>query len=122
MSGAAHDERLAANEAADAERRRYRRYAVKCSCWIERDDATVCATTADVGLGGLFLRTALPMADGASVDVVLDLEGGLPSIVADGVVTRRVPNRRGARHGVGVEFVQIRGGRDTLLQFLGGRA
>jgi hypothetical protein len=101
------------------ERRRYRRYAVKCSCWIERDDATVCATTADVGLGGLFLRTALPMPDGAAVDVVLDLDG-LPSIVADGVVTRRIAGQRGVRHGVGVEFVQIRDGRDTLVHFLGG--
>jgi hypothetical protein len=105
----------------DAERRRFRRYAVRCNCWIERDDATVCATTADVGLGGLFLRTALPMPDGANVDVVLDLEGGLPSIVADGVVTRRISNRRGVRHGVGVEFVHIRGGRDALLTFLGAR-
>lgn len=105
----------------DPERRRYRRYAVRCSCWLERDESALCATTADIGLGGLFLRTAVPMPHGTSVEVVLDLEGGLSRVLAEGVVTRAVRSERGVRHGIGVEFTRIRDGHDTLLQYLGGR-
>lgn len=105
----------------DPERRRYQRYAVRCSCWLERDEAALCATTADIGLGGLFLRSAVPMPHGASVEVVLDLEGGFPRVLAQGVVTRAVPSQRGVRHGIGVEFTLIRDGHDTLRRYLGAR-
>jgi hypothetical protein len=107
--------------ASDPERRRYQRYAVRCSCWLERAESALYATTADIGRGGLFLRTAVPVPHGTSVDVVLDLEGDLPRVLAEGIVTRAVPRRRGVRHGVGVEFTRIHGGEDALLRYLGER-
>ncbi|HEX2678053.1 MAG TPA: hypothetical protein VHM19_15470, partial [Polyangiales bacterium] len=50
-----------------SERRRYQRHALACRCWLESDDLTICGPTADVGVGGLFLRTALPMPTGSEV-------------------------------------------------------
>ena len=105
-------------ELSESERRRYRRYAVRCSCWLERDESALCATTADIGLGGLFLRTAVPMPHGTNVDVVLDLAADLPSVLATGVVTRTIGGRRGQRHGIGVEFTRIHGGEETLQRYL----
>lgn len=101
-----------------SERRRFRRFAVRCECWLERDEASVYGTTADVGLGGLFLRTAVPLPHGHPVDVILDIEGAAEKVVANGVVTRAVPAQVGLRHGVGVEFLDITGGRAILEGFL----
>jgi len=103
-----------------SERRRYERYAVRCDCWLERDEASIYGPTADVGLGGLFLRTAVPIPHGHPVDVVLTVAGG--SVKASGVVTRAVPPQQGTRHGVGVEFLEISAGESALLDFLGKHA
>jgi len=97
------------------ERRRYERYAVRCECWIESDQASIYGPTADLGLGGLFLRTGVPVEHGARVDILVALGEARHQLVrAEGVVTRIVPAERGRRHGVGVEFVQILEGEDTL--------
>jgi hypothetical protein len=103
------------------ERRRYLRYAVRCQCWLESENATVFGPTADVALGGVFLRTAVPLAEGARVQVALTLGRKAQPVVADGVVTRAVRAQHGLRHGVGVEFVNIVDGRENLRKFLGGR-
>lgn len=102
-----------------SDRRRYLRYAVKCSCWLESEQATVFGPTADVALGGVFLRTAVPLALGDRVEVALDLGRRMPTVRAQGVVTRWVQAKQGLRHGVGVEFVRIVNGGDRLLRFLG---
>lgn len=101
-----------------AERRRFQRYNVRCDCWLERDTLTVYGTTADLGLGGLFLRSAVPMTDGCEVEVVLDVAGANRPIVARGQVTRAVRAGRGARHGIGVQFERFVQGRDALRSFL----
>jgi hypothetical protein len=101
------------------ERRRYSRYAVQCSCWLESDEATVFGPTADVALGGVFLRTAVPLVEGQRVRVALTIQGkGLPTVIADGIVMRAVRARHGLRHGVGVEFLTILDGGDSLRSFL----
>ena len=110
------------SETSARERRRYQRYAVRCKCWLEGDHATLGASTADIGLGGLFLRTAIPVEHGTVVDVALDLADGQAPVIADGVVTRAVGRREQGRLGVGVEFVRIRDGRQTLINFLGAQA
>lgn len=104
----------------DSDRRRYLRYAVRCQCWLESERATVFGPTADVALGGVFLRTALPLSLGDQVDVALDVGRRVPTIRAQGVVTRLVAAKQGPRHGVGVEFVKILNGGERLLRFLGG--
>ncbi len=105
----------------ESERRRYSRYAVRCQCWIESEQATVFGPTADVGLGGLFLRTAVPLAQGARVEVALRLDPADQPVVAEGVVTRAIRAQHGLRHGLGVEFLRIVDGRDGLKRFLGKR-
>jgi hypothetical protein len=102
------------------ERRRYSRYAVRCRCWLESDGATVFGPTADVGLGGVFLRTAVPLREGQRVDVALSIGRKAP-VTASGIVTRSVRAQHGSRHGVGVEFTRIFDGRDTLRRFLGAK-
>jgi hypothetical protein len=100
------------------ERRRYQRFALRCKCWLEGEDASIYASTADVGLGGLFLRSAVPIAPGVSVEVELGSRDGRRSVLAGGVVTRTVPAAPGRRHGIGVEFSAIEGGLDALAALL----
>jgi hypothetical protein len=100
------------------ERRRYSRYAVQCSCWLESDDQTVFGPTADVALGGVFLRTAVPLAEGQRVRVALTIEHKGPPVIAEGIVMRAVRAQHGQRHGVGVEFLNILDGREGLDSFL----
>lgn len=118
MSQPHHKPKLDNESASD--RRRYLRYAVRCSCWLESERVTIYGPTADVALGGVFLRTAMPLSLGDEVEVALDIGRRAPTIRAQGVVTRSVGSRHGSRHGVGVEFVRILNGGERLLRFLGG--
>lgn len=98
------------------ERRRYERYAVRCECWIESDETTVHGLAADLGLGGLFLRTAVPLALGHQVDVIIAFGGGSQRVRGSGLVTRTVRAARGSRHGVGIELTEIFEGADVLAR------
>jgi hypothetical protein len=100
------------------ERRLFQRYSVRCDCWLEQDTLTLYGTTADLGLGGLFLRSAVPMVDGSVVEIVLTVAGAGQPIVAHGLVTRAVRAGRGARHGIGVKFQKIVQGSEALRSFL----
>lgn len=102
---------------ARTERRRYQRHALRCECWLEGDDVTIFGPTIDVGIGGLFLRTAIPVASGAQVDVTLKVSGE-PPLSARAVITRIVPARTGLRHGVAVEFLEIHQGRGAFGSLL----
>jgi hypothetical protein len=98
--------------------RQYQRVAVRCGCWLEHEDATVFGTTVDIGCGGLFLRTALPMSPGLDVRVTLRIPG-CPPVVADGQVVRRIGPQDGPRPGLGVRFEHLREGDAALRDFLG---
>ena len=104
------------------ERRRYERHALPCECWLENDGLTIFGPTIDVGVGGLFVRTAIPIATGTIVDVTLKFQAGelppLPPIEVEAVVTRTVPARAGLRHGIGVEFREVEPGVQALLGLL----
>jgi Tfp pilus assembly protein PilZ len=102
-----------------SDRRRYLRYSVQCQCWLESEQATAYGPTADLALGGVFLRTAVPLAQGDQVEVALSIGRKGIAVRAQGVVTRSVRARQGRRHGVGVEFVRILYGGQRLLNFLG---
>jgi hypothetical protein len=102
-----------------SDRRRYLRYSVQCQCWLESNEATAYGPTADLALGGVFLRTAVPLAQGDQVEVALSIGRKGIAVRAQGVVTRSVRARQGRRHGVGVEFVRILYGGQRLLNFLG---
>jgi uncharacterized protein (TIGR02266 family) len=99
--------------------REYQRIAVRCGCWLEHEQATVYGTTVDLGRGGLFLRTALPMPPGISVRVTLRLPGQ-ETVVADGKVVRAVSPQMGDRPGLGVSFDRLPDGEETLAAFLCG--
>ncbi len=99
--------------------REYQRIAVRCGCWLEHDEATVYGTTVDLGRGGLFLRTALPMPPGVLVRVTLQLPGR-QTVVAEGKVVRAVSPRTGDRPGLGVHFECLPDGEDSLCAFLFG--
>lgn len=103
------------------ERRRYLRYSVRCLCWLEGEQTTIFGPTGDVGLGGVFLRTAIPLEEGQRVEVALSIGEQADAVTAEGLVTRSVKVRQGLRHGVGVKFVRIFNGRDSLRRFLGKR-
>lgn len=100
------------------ERRRYQRHALRCECWLEGDQLTIFGPTIDVGIGGLFLRTAIPMPAGTRVDVTLRVIGERLPLAARAVVTRSVPAHAGMRHGVGIEFLRIHKGRSALTTVL----
>lgn len=100
--------------------REYQRIAVRCGCWLEHDHATVYGNTVDLGRGGLFLRTALPMDPGAKVRVTLQLPSH-ETVVAEGKVVRIVSPDRGDRPGLGVRFDHLPDGEDSLHAFLFGR-
>jgi len=114
------DARGSSREQGKARRRarQYQRVAVRCGCWLEHQDATVFGTTVDIGRGGLFLRTALPMAPGVEVKVTLKLPG-LEPVIAQGQVVRRVSPQAGDRPGLGVRFDQVHVGDESLRDFLG---
>ncbi|MDB4989370.1 MAG: PilZ domain [Myxococcaceae bacterium] len=99
--------------------REYQRIAVRCGCWLEHEEATVFGTTVDLGRGGLFLRTALPMPPGISVRVTLRLPGQ-ETVVADGKIVRTVAPHAGDRPGLGVRFDALPNGDDQLCAFLFG--
>ena len=100
------------------ERRRYQRHALPCECWLESDELTIFGPTIDVGIGGLFLRTAIPVATGSVVDVTLKVSHDLAPFEAKALVTRSVPARTGLRYGVGVEFMDLEPRVSALLTLL----
>jgi uncharacterized protein (TIGR02266 family) len=98
--------------------RAYQRAAVRCGCWPEHEEATVYGTTIDLGRGGLFLRTALPMTPGVEVRVTLQLPGHQP-VIAEGQIVHRVAPAHGDRPGLGVRFDKLASGDESLADFLG---
>lgn len=100
-------------------RRRFERLAVHCGCWLEGDSLTVYGRTIDLGRGGLFLRTAVPMTRGARVDIRLQLPGRVSPLAACGTVVWA--GNVDGRMGIAVEFSAVRD-EDELGQFLAGRA
>jgi uncharacterized protein (TIGR02266 family) len=100
--------------------RQHRRVVVRCGCWLDHASATVFGSTVDLGHGGLFLRTALPMPEGADVRVTLRLPGVPDAVVAQAKVVHRVAAEHGDRPGLGVRFVAVERGRALLEGFLDG--
>ena len=100
------------------ERRRYQRHALPCECWLENDVLTIFGPTIDVGVGGLFVRSAIPVTAGTIVDVTLKFQAELAPIQAEAMVTRTVPAHTGMRYGVGVEFLEFERGVQALLGLL----
>ena len=100
------------------ERRRYLRYALRCECWLESEGESLFATTADVGLGGLFLRTALPIGLGQRVQVALCLKPDRDSVEVEGLVTRTVPRATATAIGIGVQFLELGESRESLRRVL----
>jgi hypothetical protein len=117
-TGRMGDDSDAELQATRPERRRYQRHALPCECWLENDELTIFGPTIDVGIGGLFVRTAIPVATGTIVSVTLKFQTEQRPIEADAIVTRTVPAHAGLRYGVGVEFLEVELGVHALLGLL----
>jgi uncharacterized protein (TIGR02266 family) len=87
-------------------RRRFERLALHCGCWLEAEAITVYGRTIDIGRGGLFLRTAVRMPRGSSVEVRLQLPGRIDELSASGTVVWA--GNVDGRMGVAVEFSEAR--------------
>lgn len=100
------------------ERRRYQRHALRCQCWVEGEELTLYGSTIDIGVGGLFLRTAVPLAKGSFVDLTLKMDSEDAALAARALVARAVPVKNGVRHGIGLEFVEVHRGQHALASLL----
>jgi Tfp pilus assembly protein PilZ len=107
---------VAAGRASASWKRRHRRFPLRLPAKfvIEADGLPVRgdAETEDMGTGGLSLRTARTLPDGARVTIVLDPCDGSPELQFSGKV---VWNRQAARDtGVGVAFDKVSGGAGAM--------
>jgi hypothetical protein len=102
------------------ERRRHPRHAMACHCWIDADQLTVLGPTQDIGVGGLFVRTAVPLDEGTLVDITLRAQDDPETLAARALVARAVRVRAGYCHGLGLEFVKIHHGQRLLRTLLDG--
>jgi hypothetical protein len=114
----AQDREIVADPSSIPDRRRTKRTVARCDCWLECDEVTIYGFTADIGLSGFFLQTAIPVPPGSKFDIQLRVDESPVPILARGLVVRSILARRGARYGIGVEFLQIKRGQDALLSFL----
>jgi len=112
------DREIVTESSVTPERRRAKRTLARCDCWLECDEVTIYGFTADIGLSGFFLQTAIPVTPGSKFDIQLRVDESPRPIIARGLVVRSILARRGTRYGVGVEFLQIKRGREELLSFL----
>ncbi len=111
-------QRGAREEDRGPDRRRYKRHALRCQCWLEGEALTVFGSTVDVGVGGLFLRTAVPVAEGSIVGLTLKIEREPSALEARALVARSVPAKTGVKHGLGLEFMEISSGEHALESLL----
>jgi Tfp pilus assembly protein PilZ len=102
----------------ESERRRHPRHSMACHCWIDADQLTVLGPTQDIGVGGLFVRTAVTLDHGTLVDITLRAGDEPETLAARAVVARAVPVRPGYCHGLGLEFVKIHQGQRLLRALL----
>lgn len=112
------DSEMVTKPSFSTERRRTQRTVARCDCWLECDEVTIYGFTADIGLTGFFLQTAIPVTPGSKFDIQLCVDHSPRPILAHGLVVRSILARSGARYGVGIEFLSIERGREDLLSFL----
>ena len=104
------------------ERRKEPRFAVSCRCWVEKDSVTLFGTVTNLSAGGFFLRTVPVVAEGSDVEVRLSLEQGV--VIGRGAVRWRAQpdgrdaERRNTPPGMGIELVQVSGGRELLDSYI----
>jgi uncharacterized protein (TIGR02266 family) len=106
--------------AGDRDRRRHRRVTTRAKCWIERDSVTLFGRVLDIGVGGLFLRTAFSLDAGTPVDVYVAPEGSPDRIRARGTVAWSGLRTDGPRpaSGIGVSFESVVDGSAALERLL----
>ncbi|HKP58174.1 MAG TPA: PilZ domain-containing protein [Polyangiales bacterium] len=101
------------------DRRRHPRHDLIGQCWIDAPQLTLLGPTQDIGVGGLFVRTAAQLPLGTTVEVCLRVPGESESLVAEALVARSVPIGLGPPcHGLGLAFVEIARGQGLLRVLL----
>jgi hypothetical protein len=98
-----------------SDRRRHSRHDLIGHCWIDSPWLTLLGPTHDIGVGGLFVRTAAKLELGTPVEVCLRVPGESESLLAQALVARSVPIGFGPPcHGLGLAFVEIAHGQSLL--------
>jgi len=88
------------------ESRKYPRYQPRLRCWCEADDVTVYARIANLGEGGLFLRTNTPLREGAKAHVRFG-DGPAHEVAADVRVVWTSDGAGKAPPGMGLQFESL---------------
>jgi hypothetical protein len=110
---------VVANFQPASDRRRHPRHDLMGHCWIDAPQLTLLGPTHDIGVGGLFVRTAAELELGTPVEVCFRVPGESESVFAHALVARRVPIGFGPPcHGLGLEFVEIAQGQGLLRSLL----
>ena len=97
-----------------AERRGARRVAARLRVWCESDDFTLLSETANVGGGGLFLRTSSTAPPSGPFKVTIDALGVVASVEARW--TQRGPEV--ATPGMGVEILAFERGAIAYRDYI----
>jgi Tfp pilus assembly protein PilZ len=98
------------------DRRRSRRVASSCRCWIVGESRALYAVVRNINRGGIFVAGVVPFQVGEEVSI--RIEGAHPgaSLVARSRVIWSRQDEEGM--GIGAEFLEITAGRQLLEQLL----
>lgn len=104
-------------EKVSSERRRHPRLRFDLPLSVEAGHSLVLARAADIGEGGVFIKTPAAIAKGARVQMRLHL--GNEAVVCEGEVRWQLRDNGGHRHGVGVQFRALSpGALSTIRRFM----
>jgi PilZ domain len=100
------------------EKRRHPRVALTARAWIVDAEHTVYLRVHDVSAGGLSVRAPVPFQPSRSVDLRIELPGGVEVHARGEIVwVRGEPQNGGPR--MGARFLEFLDGEDALYKLLG---
>jgi uncharacterized protein (TIGR02266 family) len=118
MSKIIVEELSAANEAADAERRRSNRAEMVVRIDYATVDELFSEFTRDINEGGLFIETEKPKPVGTEVTMQFNLPGTDQRFTTIGRIVRISQGAEGALPGVGIEFDELTSDDRTKIDSL----
>lgn len=111
------------------ERRSITRCIANCQCWIEQEAVTLFGTVTNLSSKGLFLQTLPILECGTEIDIRLSFQD-IGDLLARGRVCWKssshaelsATERPSKVPGLGIEFCQIKQGRELLPQYISKRS
>ncbi len=105
------------NRLDDKERRTSPRIETDFPCWLERESITLLGTVTDLSSDGLFMRTAVTIAKGSTVDLTVNLETGV--VAVKGHVTWSASSSHKSKGtGMAICFDQVTDGENLLTHYI----